>query len=260
MNLLSNNDYETLSLFDEHFSNVFIDEAHHIEASSWKKVRSVFDKNKVLQFTATPFRNDRKRLEGKVIFNFTLKKAQEQGYFKPINFIPIREYDFEKADKLISEKAVEVLREDTANGYNHILMARCQNKNRAEQVFKLYEEYEDLSPVLIHSSITGKKDILESIVNGNHKIIVAVNMLGEGFDLPQLKIAAFHDIRKSLPVTLQFAGRFTRTSIDDELSNASFIANLADINTEDELSELYAQDSDWNSYCLLSAKKRYKNN
>lgn len=250
MNLLSNNSSATLSLLNEHFSNVFIDEAHHIEASSWKRVRSVFDKNKILQFTATPFRNDRKRLEGKVIFNFTLKKAQEQGYFKPIKFVPIREYDFDKADKLISEKAVEILRKDIANGFNHILMARCQNKSRAEKIFELYKEYDDLNPVMIHSSITGKKDILESIVNGDHKIIVAVNMLGEGFDLPQLKIAAFHDIRKSLPITLQFAGRFTRTSIDNELSNASFIANLADINTEDELSELYAQDSDWNS--LLS--------
>lgn len=30
-----------------------------------------------------------------------------------------------------------------------------------------------------------------------------MNMLGEGFDLPQLKIAVFHDIRKSLPITLQ---------------------------------------------------------
>lgn len=250
MNLLANNSIETLKLLNEQFSNVFIDEAHHIEASSWKKVRSVFDKNKVLQFTATPFRNDRKRLEGKVIFNFTLKKAQEQGYFKQINFIPIREYDFEKADKLIAERAVNVLRRDIRDGYEHILMARCQSKSRAEQVFRLYEEFSDLNPVLIHSSINGKKEILESIVRGEHKIIVAVNMLGEGFDLPQLKIAAFHDIRKSLPVTLQFAGRFTRTSIDDKLRNASFIANLADINTEDELDELYSQDSNWNS--LLS--------
>lgn len=70
-------------------------------------------------------------------------------------------------------------------------------------------------------------------------------MLGEGFDLPQLKIAAFHDIRKSLPA-LQFAGRFTRTSIDSTLGNATFIANIAIAETEEELSELYAQDSDWN--------------
>ncbi|MEM1336128.1 MAG: DEAD/DEAH box helicase family protein [Bacteroidota bacterium] len=250
MNLLSINTTATLSIFNKHFSNVFIDEAHHIEASSWKKVRSVFDKNKVLQFTATPFRNDRKRLEGKVIFNFSLKKAQEQGYFKPINFVPIREYDFAKADKLISEKALEILREDIENGKNHILMARCQTKHRAEQVYELYKDNEDLNPVLVHSTIPGKKGILQSIANAEHKVIVAVNMLGEGFDLPQLKVAAFHDIRKSLPVTLQFAGRFTRTSLDDELGHASFVANLADVNTEDELSELYAQDSNWNS--LLS--------
>src|SRR5690606_22840018 len=112
--------------------------------------------------------------------------------------------------------------------------------------FKYYEKYKDLKPVLIHSSIAGKNDILQNIINGEHRIIVAVNMLGEGFDLPQLKIAAFHDIRKSLPITLQFAGRFTRTSMDAELGSATFIANLANSETEDELSDLYAQDSDWN--------------
>jgi superfamily II DNA or RNA helicase len=246
MGILSNNSSATLSLLNDRFTNVFIDEAHHIEANSWKKVRESFDNNKIIQFTATPFRNDRKRLDGKIVFNFSLKKAQEQGYFKPINFISIREYDLQKGDKIIAEKAVEKLREDLGNGLNHILMARCENKNRAEAIFELYKDNEDLNPVLVHSSVTGKNEILEKIVKGEHKIIVAVNMLGEGFDLPQLKIAAFHDIRKSLPITLQFAGRFTRTAIDNYLDNATFIANLADADTENELSELYAQDSDWN--------------
>ena len=113
-------------------------------------------------------------------------------------------------------------------------MARCENKIRAKEIFEIYKEFEDLNPVMVHSSIANKNEILESIVNCKHKIIVAVNMLGEGFDLPQLKIAAFHDIRKSLPITLQFAGRFTRTSYDDELGNATFIANLADSNVENE--------------------------
>lgn len=246
MNILANNPNSILSSMNSKFTNVFIDEAHHIEANSWKKVRNNFDKNKLIQFTATPFRNDRKRLDGKIIFNFSLKKAQQQGYFKPINFIPIREYDLPKGDKIIADKAIEKLREDLNSGFNHILMARCENKTRAEEIFKLYENQTDLHPVVIHSSISGKKEILENIIHGKHKIIVAVNMLGEGFDLPQLKIAAFHDIRKSLPVTLQFAGRFTRTSKDKELGNATFIANIADNDTEKELSELYAQDSDWN--------------
>ncbi|MEC5174263.1 DEAD/DEAH box helicase [Chryseobacterium nepalense] len=246
MNILSNFQPSVLATLNSNVSNILIDEAHHVEANSWKRVRKAFDNNKILQFTATPFRNDQKRIEGKVIFNFSLKKAQEQGYFKPINFLPIREFDLNKGHKLIAQKAVEKLREDLANGYNHILMARCVKKTKAAEIFKYYEEFEDLKPVLIHSEVSGKNEILQNIINGEHKIIVAVNMLGEGFDLPQLKIAAFHDIRKSLPITLQFAGRFTRTSIDNELGNATFIANLADSEAEDELSELYAQDSDWN--------------
>ena len=157
MNILSKNSQAKLSLLNYHISNVFIDEAHHIVANSWKRVRDSFDNKKLLQFTATPFRNDRKRLEGKIIFNFSLRKAQEQGYFKPINFIPIREYDLKKGDKIIAEKAVEKLREDLANGYNHILMARCVNKIRAKEIYNYYQEYEDLKPVLIHSSITEKK-------------------------------------------------------------------------------------------------------
>lgn len=246
MNILSNIPQATLDLLNDKFSNVFIDEAHHTEANSWKLVRGVFDNKKILQFTATPFRNDTKRLDGKIIFNFSLKKAQEQGYFKPIKFVPIREYDLQKGDRIISEKAVEKLREDLSAGFNHILMARCVSKSRADEIFELYKDHSDLNPVMVYSKITGKKEILERIVNGDHKIIVAVNMLGEGFDLPQLKIAAFHDIRRSLPITLQFAGRFTRTAIDDNLGNATFFANLADADTEKELSELYAQDSDWN--------------
>lgn len=246
MNLLSNFSNEMLSLMAETFEHVFIDEAHHSEANSWSRVRSSFSNKQILQFTATPFRNDGKRLDGKIIFNFPLRKAQEQGYFKHINFVPIREYDLEKGDKLIAQKAVEQLRGDIAQRYDHILMARCENKKRAEDIFKLYEEFTDLNPVLIHSSVLNRKELMHSIVNGEHKIIVTVDMLGEGFDLPQLKIAAFHDIRKSLPITLQFAGRFTRTSFDNNLGNATFIANLADAKVEEELAELYARDADWN--------------
>ncbi|HCQ9887268.1 TPA: DEAD/DEAH box helicase family protein [Acinetobacter baumannii] len=246
MNVLTNNYTETLDLINEKISNIFIDEAHHVEAVTWKTVSNTFDKKKILQFTATPFRNDRKRLDGKVIYNFSLKKAQEQGYFKPIKFKAIREYDLKKADKIIAQEAVKVLRDDLSKGFDHILMARCADKSRANEVFEYYKQFTDLNPILVYSGIPNKKEILDAIINKDHKIIVAVNMLGEGFDLPQLKIAAFHDIRKSLPITLQFAGRFTRTSLDATLGNATFIANIAIAETEEELSELYAQDSDWN--------------
>lgn len=231
-------------------THLFVDEAHHVKATTWNKFIQNFDSTKVIQFTATPFRNDGKRLNGKMIFNFPLRKAQEDGYFKQINFIPIREYDPKKADYKIAEKAVEILRKDIAAGKNHILMARCSRRERANEIFALYKEHRDLNPVVIYSNIPNFKETYEKIISKEAKIIVCVDMLGEGFDLPELKIAAFHDIRKSLPVTLQFAGRFTRTKYDEQLGNASFIANVADIDVKHELEDLYARDADWNK--LLS--------
>lgn len=240
----------------EIFSQIFIDEAHHVKAHSWNEFRNTFEKEKVIQFTATPFRNDGKRLDGKMISNFPLRKAQEQGYYKKIKFFPIREYDNELADKQIADLAIVKLRADIAAGYNHILMARCATKQRADDIFKLYESQTDLNPVVIYSNITGFKEIFEKIVNKHARIIVCVDMLGEGFDLPELKIAAFHDIRRSLPITLQLAGRFTRTKYDEQLGDASFIANIADLEVRDELADLYAYDADWNEILSDSSYER----
>lgn len=59
-------------------------------------------------------------------------------------------------------------------------------------------------------------------------MVVCVDMLGEGFDLPTLKIPALHDVKKGLTVTLQLIGRFTRTKFDEDLGDATFVANIAD--------------------------------
>ena len=227
-------------------SHVFIDEAHHVKAASWQYVKDHFDGRKVLQFTATPFRNDGQRLEGNILFNFPLSEAQRQGYYKTIEFKPVSIFKPELADQAIADVAIARLREDLLAGHNHMLMARCATKERARQVYKLYAPHADLQPVLLYSGMAGAKEILSQIVGRQTRIIVCVDMLGEGFDLPELKIAAFHDIRKSLPITLQLAGRFTRTKFDEQLGNACFIANIADPNVGDELDDLYASDSNWN--------------
>jgi len=69
-------------------------------------------------------------------------------------------------------------------------------------------------------------------------------MFGEGFDLPELKIAALHDRHRSLSVTIQFTGRFTRQK--DMIGNATIVVNQADQAVDDALRKLDAEDSDWN--------------
>ncbi|CAH0251159.1 DEAD/DEAH box helicase family protein [Chryseobacterium sp. Bi04] len=245
MNLLTELSVQQKIILNNSFSHFFVDEAHHSEAKTWKALIERFDPEKVILFTATPFRNDGKLLQGKVIFNFSLRKAQEQKYYKTINYLPIREYNKKLADEKIAEKAIQQLESDIANGHNHIVMARCMSKPRAKEVFEYYQKYPEHNPILIYTGIGGLNDKIEAIKKRKHSIIVCVNMLGEGFDLPSLKIAAIHDERQSLPITLQFIGRFTRTSYD-ELGNASFITNIAYPPIHEELDQLYARNADWN--------------
>ncbi len=93
-------------------------------------------------------------------------------------------------------------------------MARCESVSRATEVLKIYQDIAPQQyPVLIHSDMgaEGQRN-LDAVKLRKSRIVVCVNMLGEGFDLPNLKIAAIHDAHKSLAVLLQFTGRFTRSS------------------------------------------------
>lgn len=228
-----------------HCPYLFIDEAHHAEAPTWSAFKERFKERKVLQFTATPFREDGKPLDGDIIFKYPLKKAQQEGYFKPIRFLPVVEFNRKRSDEAIAKKAIEQLRTDLDKG--HILMARVDSVARAKEVFELYNKYPEFKPMQLHTGIKSarqRETIRRQIISGESRIVVCVDMLGEGFDLPELKIAAFHDIRKTLAVTLQLAGRFTRSRPD--LGDATFIANTADIHVQDEIRKLYTRDPDWN--------------
>src|SRR5690554_2516709 len=225
-------------------SHLIADEAHHITAPTWAKIKSSFEQKPIFQFTATPFRNDGSRIEGRIIFNYPLKKAQDDGYFKKIQFHPITEFVDDLADTAIAEKAIELLRADLEAGLDHIMMARARTITRAKKIFKIYSQEKDLNPILMHSKISNTKASLKAIKNREHKIIVCVDMLGEGFDLPQLKVAAFHDHHKSINIMLQFTGRFTRTT--SNVGEAKFVANIADPKVNDSLEELYNEDSNWN--------------
>lgn len=227
---------------------VFFDEAHHLAAKEWSLVREMFTENKILQFTATPFRNDGKKIDGKIIFNYDLSLAQNAGYFMPIDFYPIKEFDEQKSDLEIAKISIKLLEKDIDEGFNHILLARANTQKRADELFKeIYSTFTHLNPVVIHSNIPAaeRKEKMQSIKNGKSKIVVCVDMFGEGIDIPTLKIAAIHDKYKSLPITLQFIGRFARSG-KKKLGNAKLVTNIAIDDLKESVEELYHQNSDWN--------------
>ena len=230
----------------ERVSALIVDEAHHVPAATWSQFREHFAARPVLQFTATPYRRDGQLVDGTVIYSYPLHRAQQDGYFKPIRFAPVYELDADEGDKAIADAAVRKLREDVASGRNHMLMARCETIGRAKTLHALYQRLApEHSPMLGHSDDPPPTEDIASLRAGKSRILVCVDMLGEGFDLPQLKIAAIHDTHKSLAVLLQFAGRFTRTA-GSGIGDATVIANIADQRVSDALDRLYSEDADWN--------------
>ncbi|MBF8668374.1 DEAD/DEAH box helicase family protein [Pseudomonas putida] len=245
---------EALQVLADLCSHLIIDEAHHVAASTWGRVKAAFKLKPRLQFTATPFREDNQPLEGQIIYNYPLKDAQADGYFKPIEFHPVREYNLELADQAVADKAVELLRADRGKGFNHLLMVRARSQQRAEKLFELYKRHADLAPILIHSKVKNRAQLMVDIVAKKHKIIVCVDMLGEGFDLPELKIAAIHDQHRSPAVTLQFIGRLTR--VDKALGDAKFVSNIANQKTDHQMAALYKESADWSAVIRDVSKEK----
>ena len=133
---------------------------------------------------------------------------------------------------------------------------RCKDKKSADALYnEVYSQcYNQYNPVLIHSD-KSKREIdtgIKQLKEGTSKIVVCVDMFGEGIDIPNLKIAAMHDKYKSLPITLQFVGRFARTA--HGLGEATFITNIANDELNNALQDLYAQDADWNAMLHMLSK------
>lgn len=225
---------------------LFVDEAHHIGARTWRQFKQLFSGKRVIQFTATPYRKDGLRLDGKFIYVYPLRRAQQDGLFKPINFLPVNGLNETDIDQKIVSKVGEQLTNDIAAGHPHLAMARTSTIDRAVELHAMYQaKLPQYSPCIVHNRMPASQrlEALNALRLGQSKIVVCVDMLGEGFDLPDLKIAALHDKHRSEAVTLQFVGRFTRVRKD--LGNATVIANVATDDVNDRLKALYAEDADW---------------
>ena len=236
-------DTDVLAAVATQFDQLFVDEAHHVAARTWNTVAQAFANKRIVQFTATPFREDGQHLPGHIAYAYPLRRAQAEGYFAPINYVAIT--SFARPDEALAEAAVEKLREDLAAGRDHILMARVRSVKRAEEVLEIYEGLgEDLQPIRIDSRMSATLQRLgkEALNDRSSRIVVCVDMLGEGFDLPALKIAAIHDPHRSLAITLQFIGRFARAG---DAATAFVPRQFGRL--DDRLRQLYAEDSDWNA-------------
>lgn len=231
---------------DDLFDLVLIDEGHHSPAKTWAAmIRGVHNANHIL-FTATPFRRDRRQIPGRLIFNYSLRKAVEESAFGRVTFEPVvvelASLEQTKNAALIA-RAVEIFRRDQAAGFEHRLFARTDRIAAAEELAEQYVAAGlRVAAVSSRKSRTHIAEIEQKLESGELDGIVCVDMFGEGYDFPRFKIAVLHSAHKSLVPTLQFIGRFARTN-DQHTGDATFIAIPREVDTESI--GLYREGVDW---------------
>lgn len=226
------------------FDLILVDEAHHVPAYTWSNIIKFFSKAKKVFFTATPFRRDRKEIEGRLVFNYPLSKAYEDKIFGDIGYYPVVT-DGPNVDLAIALETEKVFKKDAAEGLKHYIMVRTESKDHAKTLEDLYKDKTSLKLQKVDSTKTYGTILktIKKLKEGELDGIICVDMLGEGFDFPNLKIAAIHSPKKSLANTLQFIGRFARTNAEN-IGEAKFLAAPNDI--EIGKRRLYEEGAIWN--------------
>lgn len=242
------------SEISKEFDYVVVDEAHHVPAPTWQRILCNMSHAASLLVTATPFRLDKKEIKGAQIYNYPLSKAYKDGIFGPITFIPIEEAP--EKDALIALEAERVFLNDRNEGFSHFVMVRTDTKDKAKGLEKLYQETTSLKLKRIDSSMSYRtvKRTVKALKDKELDGIICVDMLGEGFDFPNLKIAAIHEPQKSLASTLQFVGRFARTNAEN-IGTAKFIA-MNDDTLRIENHKLYTSDAVWQDMIINMSEER----
>ena len=202
---------------EKSFDFIFVDEAHHSRATSWANILLTFSNTKQILLTATPFRRDKKDIRARLIYHYSLKQAFEDKLFSKINFIPVDTSGHlsEEEKNIEIAKAAEVTYKSRKD-QTHKIIIRTDSKAGAERLAGIYKANTSLNLQMIHSKLTDKtvKDRIKELKEGKIDGIICVDMMGEGYDFPALKIAAVHIPHRSLAITLQFIGRISRTNIN----------------------------------------------
>jgi superfamily II DNA or RNA helicase len=211
------------------FDLVIFDEAHHAPAETWAAFLDHYSAARFVFLTATPFRRDGRVIPGKLVYRYPVMRAVKEGAFHPVAFraAPISNaLDDAHVDMAIAKTVALQLRADAKSGLDHRVLVRAASIRAARLLVPLYQEL-GVQVEAVDSKLSKRRqdDCERRLISGELDGIVCVDMFGEGYDFPKLKIAALHAPHRSLVPIIQFIGRFAR--IDTTTGQATLIAPLS---------------------------------
>lgn len=239
---------ETLHSFDpDYFDYIIVDEVHHGEAPTYRKIIDYFTPQFLLGMTATPDRTDRKDIlslfDYKKVCEYDLNDAISKGFLVAyeyhgltdnIDYSKIR-HNGKKYNVTDLEKALIITKRNQAifdaymkycNGNKAI--GFCVSIKHAKAMADFFNKC-GISAIAITSSPdedASASELIEKFKNNEYAVAFTVDMFNEGIDVPNVQGLLFLRPTESKTVFVQQLGRGLRLSSNkDKVVVLDFISN-----------------------------------
>jgi superfamily II DNA or RNA helicase len=225
-----------LSEIAEKYSQIIVDECHHIPATSFESVLKQLPARYVLGLSATPYRKDglekimffqcgpvRYEIQPSEvseipkevsIFETSLVLPEEIGNRPPYHILIHYLVQNESRNKLIATKVADAL-----EGRRFVLLV-SDRKDHLELIGELiHSQSPEVERVVLEGTLSAKERrtalarIHELRASGKQVMLMATaSLIGEGFDLPELDTLVFATPLSFEGRVIQYAGRIHRES------------------------------------------------
>jgi len=223
----------------------FFDEAHHSRAPTWQVLLESFEKSRRVLLTATPFRNDRRRLLAKLIYHYPMRLALDAGIYEPITYHSVETDNPKNKDEQLCKKARLIYRKHQKKYPDARLLIRAELVRHSGRLLNLYRDAGlNVEEVNYERRLKENEEALNKLRKGSLDGIICIDKIGEGLDIPHLKVAVLHKPRQSFPATVQFVGRICRPA--KRTGPPQLIACPDDV--KGSLQRLYKHDHSWNDF------------
>lgn len=248
----------------QEYDIVFVDEAHHAPAASYRSVIDKMNPEFLLGLTATPWREDERSMEelfGPVRDALTIDviEALRKGYLTDVDYrLYCDNIDWEQVPKwsrenyritdlnknlFIQERDDEVINEFEAvwedSGTGRAIVY-CASIDHAARIATALRD-RGFGARELHSGLKNREveRRLRSFRRGDLEVLTAVDMLNEGVDIPEVDIIVFLRVTHSRRIFLQQLGRGLRLAegkdkviVMDLVADIRRIAEAIDIDQE----------------------------
>ncbi|GEO78116.1 helicase [Companilactobacillus mindensis DSM 14500] len=204
---------------------IFVDEAHHALAKSYRRILDKFPNALKLLFTATPYRLDGKGFDDiadDLILGNSIKQLIKDGFLAPVDYYAPVQLDVSqlktKRNGEFDEKSVEQAFKPKVYGNAVKTFRKLAGNKQAIAYTYNVASAERLADELNHNGVVARavsgntpKDERNSIIkdyrNGKIQVVTNAELFTEGLDLPNVDCVIMLRPTQSLSLYLQFAMR-----------------------------------------------------